>query len=59
MTAPIQEAKKILNSLPDDTTFEEIIQELALHKMILKGLDDTKNGKIHSNKKVKELIEKW
>ena len=59
MTAPVHEAKKILNSLPEDTTFEEIIQELAMHKMILKGLDDAKKGKTRSNQKVKELIEKW
>ncbi len=59
MTAPKDEAKKIIDSLPEDTTYEEILRELAFDKMIQRGLDDVKNGKIVSNQKMKETIAQW
>jgi len=59
MTAPKDEAKKIIDSLPEDTTYEEILRELAFDTMIQRGLDDVKNGKIISNQEMKETIAQW
>ena len=36
MTAPITMAKNIINSLPTDTSYDEIIKELAFDRMIKK-----------------------
>ena len=38
MTAPKQEAKKVIDSLPEDTSYDEILKELAFDRMIQKGL---------------------
>ncbi len=38
MTAPKQEAKKIIDSLPEDTSYDEILKELAFDRMIQRGL---------------------
>ena len=40
MTAPKQLVKKIVDSLPEDTSYDEILKELAFNKMIQKGLKD-------------------
>ena len=59
MTAPKEEAKKIINSLPEDTTYDEILRELAFDKMIQRGLDDVDNNKIIANEEMENTIAKW
>lgn len=59
MTAPKDEAKRIIDSLPEDTTYDEILRELAFDKMIQRGLDDVEEGKIISNEVVENTIAKW
>ena len=59
MTAPTIMAKKIINSLPTDTSYDEIIKELAFDRMIKKGLEDSKNGKTISNKEMGHRIKQW
>lgn len=59
MTAPKQEISKVLNSLPEDSSYEEILKELYFAKMIRKGLDDSEKNKTISNKEMQEKIAKW
>ena len=59
MTAPKDEAKKIIDSLPEDTTYDEILRELAFDKMIQRGLDDVEKGKVVSNKEMENTINQW
>lgn len=59
MTAPITMAKNIINSLPMDTSYDEIIKELAFDRMIKKGLEDSKNSKTISNKEMELRIKQW
>ncbi len=59
MTAPKQEAKKIIDSLPDDSSYDEILKELAFDRMIQKGLKDSKENKIISNDEMKNRIKQW
>lgn len=59
MTAPKLEAKKIIDSLPEDTSYDEILKELAFDRMIQKGLEDSKHGKIISNKEMERRIKQW
>ncbi len=59
MTAPKKQIKKIIDSLPEDSSYDEIIKELAFHKMIEKGLADSKNNKLISNEEMKKRIKKW
>ena len=55
MTAPKDEAKKVIDSLPEDSTYEEILKELAFDKMIGRGLDDVENGKTISNEEIEQV----
>ncbi|WP_418185984.1 hypothetical protein ACNSOS_03675 [Aliarcobacter vitoriensis] len=59
MTAPKQEAKRIIDSLPEDTSYDEILKELAFDRMIQRGLNDSKENKIISNQDMKDKIKKW
>ncbi|MDF1876181.1 hypothetical protein JHD48_10595 [Sulfurimonas sp. SAG-AH-194-I05] len=59
MTAPIIMARNIIESLPTDTSYDEIIKELAFDRMIKKGLEDSKNGKTISNKDMEHRIKQW
>ena len=59
MTAPKQLVKKIVDSLPEDTSYDDILKELAFNKMIQKGLKDSKEGKVISNKEMKKRIQSW
>lgn len=59
MTAPTTMAKNIINSLPTDSSYDEIIKELAFDRMIKKGLEDSKNGKTVSNKEMELRIKQW
>jgi len=59
MSAPKQDAKRVIDSLPEDTSYEEILKALAFDKMIRRGLKDSKNGKRVSNKEMAQQIEQW
>jgi hypothetical protein len=59
MTAPITMAKNIIESLPTDTSYDEIIKELTFDRMIRKGLEDSKNGKTISSKEMELRIKQW
>jgi len=54
-----QNAQKIIQSLPDDSSYDEILKELAFAKMIEQGLDDSKNNRVISNKEMKQKIAQW
>ncbi len=58
MTAP-QQAKKIIDSLPEDTSYDEILKELAFDRMIQRGLKDSIENKTISNQEMKNRIKQW
>ena len=59
MTAPKVSAKKVIDSLPDDSSYEEILKEIAFNRMIERGLKDSKNGKTITNEEMKHRIKQW
>jgi len=54
-----QNAQKVIQSLPDDSSYDDILRELAFAKMIEQGLDDSKNDRVISNKEMKQKIVQW
>ena len=54
-----QNAEKIIQSLPDDSSYDEILKELAFAKMIEQGLDDSENDRVISNEEMKQKILQW
>ena len=54
-----QKMKEIIESQPEDASYEEIIRELAFERMIEKGLIDVRNGRVISDETMKHRIRTW
>jgi predicted transcriptional regulator len=50
---------EIIRSQPEDSSFEEILRELAFHYMIERGLEDSRAGRTISNEEMEHRIRTW
>jgi predicted transcriptional regulator len=50
---------KTIESQPDDSTYDEILRELAFARMLEKGIADSDAGHTISNQEMKQKIESW
>ncbi len=50
---------KIIQEQPDDSSFDEIIRELAFSKMIDKGLSASDKGNVVSHEEMGKRIASW
>ena len=53
-----QEIIATINTLPDDTTWDDAIYALYLHSKLQKSQDDIKNGRVMSIEESKEKMRK-
>lgn len=51
--------KQILENQPDDSSYDEILRELAFKRMLDKGMTDVTEGKLVSNEEMKKRIQTW
>lgn len=49
----------IIHNQPDDSSYDEILKELAFHKMIEQGLADSNQGRTISNQEMGRRIHSW
>ncbi len=52
-------AKKIIDDLPDDVSYDELIKELLFKRMVERGIMDSQKNKITSDEELGIEIEKW
>jgi hypothetical protein len=50
---------EIIRAQPDDSTFDEILRELAFSKMVDRGLEDVRSARVLSNEEMEERIRQW
>ena len=50
---------RILESMPDDATYEEIIREVAFARMLERGLQDMRAGRTIDDEAMGILIRQW
>lgn len=50
---------KIIQEQPEDSSYEEILKELAFAKMIERGLADSDKGNIINNEEMNRRIKSW
>lgn len=50
---------EVIQSQPEDATYEEILRELAFEQMITRGLADSRNERIISNSEMERRIYIW
>ncbi len=54
-----QQMTQIIDEQPDDSSFEEILRELALTRIIKRGLDDSDAGRTIKNDDLKQQMSRW
>lgn len=59
MLATKEKMKEIIQSQPEDSSYEEIMRELVFARMTDRGLEDTRAGRTISNDEMKKRIRKW
>ncbi|MDR6983551.1 putative transcriptional regulator [Rheinheimera pacifica] len=50
---------EIVQSQPDDASYEEILRELAFEHMVQRGLKDVREGRVVSNMAMEQQIRSW
>lgn len=50
---------QVIQSQPEDATYEEIMRELAFERMIERGLVDSRSGRVISNEDMERRIRTW
>lgn len=59
MSTAKDQIKRILESQPDDSSYDELLRELAFNRMVKKGLSNARDGKVISNEEMEERIKAW
>ena len=49
----------IIHNQPNDSSYDEILKEFAFHRMIERGLTDSKQGRTISNQEIECRIRSW
>ena len=59
MASTKEQMIKLIQQQPDDSSYDEILRELAFARMIEKGLADSDKNKTITNKEMKQRIRSW
>ena len=59
MATPKEQMVKIIEAQPEDSSYDEILRELAFARMIDRGLADSDAGRTVSNQEMQERIRSW
>lgn len=51
--------KEIIETQPEDSSYEEILRELAFERMVENGMDDSRKGRVISNQEMERRIRTW
>lgn len=51
-----QKMSDVIQSQPDDVSYEEIMRELIFERMIERGLEDSRKDRVISNEEMKHRI---
>ena len=54
-----EKMKEVIESQPDDATYEEILRELTFERMVERGLADSREGRVISNEQMEHRIRSW
>ena len=59
MVSAKDEMTKIIQAQPDDSSYEELLRELAFSRMVERGLQDSLSGRTISNDEMRQRISEW
>lgn len=59
MSVAKEKMTEIIQTQPDDSSYDEILRELFFVQMIERGLRDVKKGNVISNEEMQARIKSW
>ncbi len=59
MPSAKEQMAKIIQEQPDDSSYDEVLRELAFARMIERGLKDSEANRTISNEQMKHRIKAW
>jgi len=59
MSTAKEQITELVKRQPDDSSYDEIIRELAFEPMVQRGLKDSEEGRTISNDEMRQLIRTW
>jgi hypothetical protein len=59
MISPKKQITKIIQDQPEDSSYDDILRELAFARMVARGLVDSKAKRTLSNAQMKRKIISW
>ena len=59
MAAVKQKMREVIESQPEDATYEEILRELTFERMVERGLADSRADHAISNEEMEHRIHSW
>lgn len=59
MTTAKEEMIGIIKEQPEDSSYDELLRELAFKRMVDRGLDDARNGRTITNEDIERRIRSW
>ena len=54
-----EEVRKLLDQLPDDSSFEDIQYHIYVREKIQRGLEDVRAGRTLSEEEVEQRMSRW
>lgn len=59
MSTAKEQISEIINRQPDDSSYDEIVRELAFELMVQRGLKDSNEGRTITNQEMQRRIKTW
>ncbi len=50
---------EVIQAQPEDATYEQIMRELAFERMVARGLEDSRRGRVLSNEEMERRMREW
>ena len=54
-----EQIQEVLRQQPDDSSYDEILRELAFARMVQRGLEDSRAGRTISHEEMGRRIKTW
>ena len=59
MATAKEKIAQLLEQQPDDSSYEELVRELAFAEMVQRGLADSDEGRTITNEEMRHRIRQW
>ena len=59
MSAAKDQIKQLINSLPEDSSYDDIFREIAFARMVQNGLRDSRENRTILNEDMEHRIKSW